>query len=276
MIVTAILDNRSISFAFFLPDESIKKTTPAASFRIAAFPARTADEYEALLGAMPAWRLIESHDVEAVVLASVVPALTDELRTALCRLLPHAACLTVGAGLRTGFTIRTDSPAELGADLVANVSGALTVLKPPFLVLHCGAVTTLCAVDGGEESPVFAGCCILPGLSLNAAALRDGAALLSAVSLSAPRHAIGTNSADSMRSGLVLGHVAAIKGLIARFEGELGKKNLPLAVTCEEAELLLPIAELDALCEEHLAHKGLYRLAVLNTAKIEKARKRDR
>ncbi len=276
MIVTAILDNRSISFAMFLPDESVEKTTPAASFRIAAYPARTADEYEALLASMPAWRLTEAHDVEAVVLASVVPALTDELRAALARLLPQAACLVVGAGLRTGFTIHTDSPAELGADLVANVSGALTVLKPPFLVLHCGAVTTLCAVDGGEESPLFAGCCILPGLSLNAAALRDGAALLSAVSLSAPRRAIGTNSADSMRAGLVFGHVAAIRGLIARFEEELGKKNLPIAVTGEEAELLLPLAELHASCEKHLAHKGLYRIAVLNTAKIEKAHKRDR
>lgn len=276
MIVTAILDNRAISFALFLPDESIEETTPAASFRIAAFPARTADEYEALLASMPAWRLTETHDVEAVVLASVVPVLTEQLRTALCRLLPHAACLTVGAGLRTGFTIRTDSPAELGADLVANVSGALTVLKPPFLVLHCGAVTTLSAVDGGEESPAFAGCCILPGLSMNAAALRDGAALLSAVSLSAPRRAIGTNSADSMRSGLVFGHIAAIRGLIARFEDELGRNDLPLVVTGEETELLLPLADWNALCEEHLAHKGLYRIAVLNTAKIEKAHKRDR
>ena len=274
MIVTAILDNRSISFALFLPDESTEKTTPVASFRISAFPARTSDEYEALLSAMPLWQLTKTHDVEAVILASVVPSLTDELHAALGRLLPQAACLTVGAGLRTGFTIRTDSPAELGADLVANISGALTALPPPFLVLHCGAVTTLCAVEGSEETPAFSGCCILPGLSLNAAALRDGAALLSAVSLSAPRHAIGTNSADSMRSGLVFGHVAALKGLIDRFEDELGKGKMPVIITGEEADILLPILEIEALCDGYLAHKGLYRIAVLNAAKIEKARKR--
>ena len=274
MILTVVLDNRTVSFAFFLPDETVENSTPAATFRLAALASRTADEYEAVLSALPAWRLTENEAVEAVVLASVVPELTDELALALRRLLPDAACLTVGAGLRTGFTIRTDLPGELGADLVANVSGALTLLKPPFLVLHCGAVTTLCAVDGGLENPVFKGCCILPGLSLSAAALRDGAALLSSVSLSKPHRAIGTNTADSVRSGLFLGHTAALRGLIDAFCKEMGASKLPIVVTGEEAEQLLPLEELSTVFDASLAHKGLYRLAMLNTAKIEKARKR--
>lgn len=274
MIVTAVLDNRAISIAFFLPDATGEAMTPAATIRISTFPQKTADEYEALLSAMPAWRLTEREEVEAVVLASVVPALTDELLLAFSHLLPTAARLTVGAGLRTGFTIRTDTPGELGADLVANVSGALTVLQPPFLVLHCGAVTTLCAVDGGMESPVFKGCAILPGLSLCATSLREGAALLSSFSLSRPRHAIGTNSADSMRAGLFLGHSAALCGLIDAFCKELGADSLPIAVTGEEAEQLLPLRDFNTHYEASLAHKGLYRLGVLNTAKIEKARKR--
>ena len=274
MIVTVVLDNRSISVALFLPDESEGLTTPAASFRVSASPARTADEYEVLFGAMPAWQTVAAHEVEAVVLASVVPTLTESVRAALCRLLPQAAVLTVGAGLRSGFAIRTDNPAELGADLVANISGALTVAKPPFLVLDCSAVTTLCAVDGGEENPIFVGCAIQPGLALNAAALRDGTALLSEVSLSAPRRAIGTNTADSMRAGLVFGHVSALKGLIGRFEDEVGKKDLPVVVTGDEAEMLLPLLGENTLFADRLSHVGLYRIAAFNQAKIEKARKR--
>lgn len=274
MILTVVLGNQSISLAFFAPDAEGEVTTPAACVRLSAMPARTEDEYEALLPMLSGWRLTDTEEVEAIVLASVVPSHTAPLSKALRRLLPDAALLTVGAGLRTGFAIRTDTPAELGADLVANVSGALTVARPPFLVLDCGAVTTLCAVDGTEEAPLFKGCCILPGLSMSAEALHEGAALLSDVALARPVTAIGTNSADSMRAGLMFGQADAISGLVSRFEADLGRGALPVIATGEEAELLLPMLAREMPLEEHLSHKGLYRMAMLNMAKIEKARKR--
>ncbi len=269
MILTVTVCNRTISFALF----ENSGEAPHKVCHIAAAPARTADEYAALLCAMPHCKLINA-PVNTVVVASVVPALTDVLCQTARMLYPDALCLTVGAGLRSGLAIRTDTPTELGADLVAVAVGAATLQHPPFLVLNCGDVTTLCAVDGGKEGPVFLGCAILPGATLGGSALRREAALLGDVALCRPQRAIGKNTTDSVRAGLLLGHAAAIEGLISSFETEMERGTLPVIVTGEESALLLPLLHRDTLYDEVLAHKGLCHIASLNARKSQNPHKR--
>lgn len=263
MILTAIVNNRTVSFAFF---EAPGAGEPLSVFRVAAAPRRTADEYAALLCAMPE-RPQGDVTVTAAVVASVVPLLTPEIVRAVGLLYPGADCFTVGAGLRSGLSICTDAPAELGADLVALAAGAVAVEKPPLLVLNCGDVTTLSAIGAGKENPVFLGCAILPGATLEVQALREQAALLSAVALARPARAIGTNTADSVRAGVLRGHAAAIERLIGDFEAEMGEKELPVIATGEEIGQLLPLLGRTVRREEELAHKGLFRLALLNAKK---------
>ena len=267
MILTVLADNRTVSFAFF--DEGQEKATPLSTFCIAALPARTADEYATLLDMMAARG--HFHGVNTAIIASVVPPLTSALCRAVHLLYGEIPTLTVGAGLRSGLTLRTDAPADLGADLVAMAVGAATLQKPPFLVLHCGDVTTLSAVDAGKDAPVYLGCAILPGAALCAKTLKEEAALLSTVALAKPPHAIGKNTGDSVRAGVLVGHAAAIDRLIADFEAEMGKKDLPVIATGEEAELVLPLLSRAVIKEEALAHKGLYHLALLNVKKGKKA-----
>ena len=61
-----------------------------------------------------------------------------------------------------------------------------------------------------------------PGLRSGADSLFKRGALLSQVGLSMPDHVIGTNTADAMRSGIMLGEVARIDGLVQRIFEELG------------------------------------------------------
>ena len=266
MILTVSGDNSIVSFALFEKGQEPHCAAPLSVFRVAAVPLRTADEYAVLLSSMID-RLPEKPTVQIAMIASVVPALTQELCRAIKLLLPQTACLTLGAGLRSGLTIRTETPADVGADLVAMAAGAAALQKPPFLVLHCGAVTTLSAIGEEKNGPAFLGCSILPGPSLGLDALKNRAALLPTVLLSRPRRAIGSTTGDSIRSGLLLGHAAAIKGLIAHFERELGGEKMPVIATGEEAELLLPLLEHDIRFDEQLTHRGLYRLALLNSKK---------
>lgn len=266
MILTATVCNSAVSVALFEADQAPCNAAPVSMFRIAALPMRTADEYAVLLSAMTA-RLQQEIEIKVAILASVVPTLTDEIRGALRILFPGVTCLTLGAGLRTGLTIRTDVPADLGADLVAMSVGAASACKPPFLVLDCDAVTTLSAVDAGKDGPCYLGCAILPGPTIGVESLKERTAQLSTVALARPTAAIGTNTGDSMRSGLLLGHAAAIEGLIARFEGEIGKGALPVIVTGEGAEQILPLLEHEVLFDALLSHRGLYRLAQLNERK---------
>lgn len=273
MILTAMIANRTVSFALFEAGVDAKAAHPKVTFSIAARPMRTADEYAALISLMMRQKAPDV-TVESTIVASVVPTLTGEICEALRALFANAACLTVGAGLKTGLTIRTDAPALLGADLVAMAVGGLAVQKPPFLVLCCGDMTTLSAVGAGKDAPSFLGCSILPGAAISAEALNMNAALLSTVGLSHPVSAIGTNTEDSVRSGVLLGHAAAIEGLIARFERELGVKDIPVIVTGEEAALLAPLLDRKTLCDEELVYRGLYALTQLNARKIENFRKR--
>ena len=273
LMLTVTVGNSAVSFALFRADCEASDARPVSIFRIAALPARTADEYAVLLSAMTA-RLGEAVEIKTAILCSVVPALTDEIRRALQLLFPAATCLTVGAGLRTGLTIRTDTPAELGADLVAMAVGAATLQKPPFLVLNCDAVTTLSAVDAGKDGPAFLGCAILPGPALGAESLKARAAQLSSVSLTSPKAAIGANSGDSVRAGLLLGHAAAVEGLIGRFEQEIGKGSLPVIATGCYAEQTLPHCCHEVKFDTDLAHRGLCRLVELNRQKSGNPRKR--
>lgn len=268
MILTVTIGNRTVSFAFFEGT-----ATPLSQFCIASTPMRTADEYAALIAAMPQ-QLPGGARVQTAVIASVVPPLTDTITSAVQRLFPEARCLHVGAGLRTGLSIQTDAPAELGADLVALACGAANLCKPPLLVLNLGEVITLSAVSVQKEQPCFLGCAILPGISVCAGALKQEAALLSATALSQPRHAIGTNTGDSVRAGIMLGHAAAITHLIAEFEQEMDARELPLVVSGDEAPALLPLLHHPPIYEAALAHKGLYHMALLNAKKEKNAPKR--
>lgn len=267
MILTVLVDNRTVSFAFF--DKGQEKATPLSTFCLSTSQKRTSDEYAVLLEMMAARGHYQS--VSTAIIASVVPPLGDVLCHTVRLLYPTALVLTVGAGLRSGLTLRTETPADLGADLVAMAVGAATLQKPPFLVLHCGDVTTLSAVDAGKDAPAYLGCAILPGAALGARALKDETALLSTVALSRPPRAIGKNTGDSVRAGLLLGHAAAIERLIADFEAEMGQKDLPVIATGEEAELVLPLLAHRTQKEDALAHKGLYHLALLNAKKGKKA-----
>ncbi len=268
MILTVTVDNRAISFALFSGDAEPAQATPVATACFAAHPARTADEYAGLLATALAHK-VGAVRVKTAILASVVPSLTEVIKDAISQVSPDTVCLTVGAGLRSGLILRTDTPAELGADLVALAAGALALCKPPFLVLDSGAVTTLSAVSAGKNGAEFLGCAILPGPALCADALKVYAAQLPHVALSRPARAIGANTGDSIRAGVVLGHGAAVEGLACRLEQEMGECDLPLILTGESAQML-SFSRRRVTYDAHLAHRGLYRLAGLNANKSGK------
>ena len=274
MVLTVLISNDRVSFALFEGGIEPAEAYVEESVQLAACPVRTADEYEALLSMMLLPKAGE-REIETCILASAVPALTDPVSEAVQRLFPNAVALTVGAGLKNGFSIRTDAPAELGADLVALISGALPQQEPPFRVLDCSStVTTVSAVAAGKNGPEFLGCAILPGPDLGADALKTYAAQLPHVRVTKPSCAVGTNTGDSMRAGLMLGYVGAVKHLADLFEKEMNGEEVPAIVTGDHHAMFM--WELDRVCILHpeLAHVGLYRLALLNARKGKNPPKR--
>ena len=63
------------------------------------------------------------------------------------------------------------------------------------------------------------------------------------------------------------GKTTMMNRLISDFEAEMKAQALPLVVTGDEAEPLLPLLSAPYLFEKDLAHKGLHHLALLNEKK---------
>lgn len=73
-----------------------------------------------------------------------------------------------------------------------------------------------------DEKGRFMGGIIAPGMGTGADAMFTHAARLPQVDIVEPGHAIGTNTVDAMRSGIVFGEVARIDGLVRAIFDELG------------------------------------------------------
>ena len=99
-------------------------------------------------------------------------------------------------------------------------------------------------------------------LSLNA--LSSGTAQLPGISLEKPRRAIGTNTVDSMRSGLLLGSAAMLDGMVERMEEELGCP-LKVVATGGLAKFIAPLCKREMTVDENLLLTGLELLSRKNT-----------
>ena len=155
---------------------------------------------------------------EGSILSSVVPRVTEALKTALEKLIGKRA-MVIGPGIKTGMNLRVDEPGSVAADLIVGSVAAAAYYGTPAIVVDMGTATTLTVVD---KNNCFRGGAIVPGVKLSYNALSAGTSLLPDVSILPPKKVVGSNTVDCMRSGAVFGTAAMIDGMIARMEAELG------------------------------------------------------
>lgn len=194
-----------------------------ADFRLRSERERTGDEYAALLSSLLAGRGLTSAAIDAVAMAYVVPPVGDALR-GLAQKHLGIEPLIVSSDTDTGLTICYDPPGAVGADRIVNAVAARALWgareNKACVIVDYGTATTLDAVSA---EGVYRGGALMPGVGISLDALFAHAALLSRVELSAPPPAaIGTNTADALRSGILLGFAAQTDGMVARFVAELG------------------------------------------------------
>lgn len=187
-----------------------------SQWRLRTVHDQTVDEYGVYLKAL--LREAEADgQVQAVILSSVVPPLTATF-AAVCQDYLGLVPLLVDENTHTGIGILTDNPAEVGADRIVNAAAAYALYPEASIVIDMGTATTFDAVSADGN---LIGVAIAPGLGLAANALSQRAAQLGRVALEAPPQAIGKNTVHAMQSGLVLGYVSLIEGMIKRFRVEM-------------------------------------------------------
>ncbi len=212
MLLTLDLGNTNLTAGVFDGEDLV------CECRLATDRARTEEQYAVELLLVLQLHHISPDAIDGAILSSVVPGLDAVLCAAVQRA-TGVQPLTVGPGIKTGINIRIDNPAQLGADLLVGAVAAVHKYGAPCIVWDLGTATTVSAID---ENGAFRGGAIMPGVATSLDSLISHASLLPRVHLEAPKHAIGTNTGDSLRSGSVLGTAAMMEGMIDRIEQELG------------------------------------------------------
>ncbi len=188
--------------------------------RRAATPSRaTPDDIELVLAGLLSLDDVRLADLDSIVIASVVPAITDAVQAIADR--HDLTVLTASAGT-VPLAVRVDRPGDVGADRLVNALAAARLYGTPAVVADFGTATTFDCLAGDGA---YVGGAIAPGLELGLEALAARTAKLPRVELRAPDRAIGRDTIQAIQSGTVLGYQALAGGLLAQVRAELAEAS---------------------------------------------------
>ena len=246
MILTVDIGNSNIVIG------GVEGTEILFEARLRTDATKTSDEYCVDLKSLLDVYRVDVDGVEGAIIGSVVPQVLNSFQTAIKKLTGKQS-LVVGPGLKTGLNIKIENPAQTGADLVVGCVAALREHKPPMIVVDMGTATTMVVLD---QTGALVGGCICPGVKISMDALTERTALLPGLQLDQPKNAIGRNTIECMRSGIMMGNACMIDGMVERMEAELGCKTTVIA-TGGIAKFVIPMCKTQIIYDKDLLVKGL-------------------
>jgi type III pantothenate kinase len=247
MLLALDVGNTEITIGMFDGDELVQH------WRAATVAERTADEHALLLsGFLGQEGMALESTVSGSVISSVVPRLSRAMREMVRRYCGFEP-LMLEPGVRTGLSILTDNPREVGADRVANAVAAFALHGGPAVVVDFGTATTFDAVSARGE---MLGVAIAPGIEISTNALVSKTAQLRRVELVAPRSVIGRNTGESLQAGIVYGFAGQVDTIVRRMVAELGGRATVIA-TGGLASILIGVCETIQRHEPWLTLHGL-------------------
>jgi type III pantothenate kinase len=213
MLLALDIGNTNITIGLFRAGALLTTRRAATSVRA------TSDELELLLDGLLRLDGLAIADLDAISLASVVPALTAAVEAIAER--RDCPLLVAGAGT-VPLAVRVDRPGEVGADRLVNALAAARLHGTPAVVVDFGTATTFdCVATDGA----YVGGAIAPGLELGLEALAARTAKLPRIELRAPDRAIGRDTVSAMQAGTIFGYQALTTGLLERIRRELADAN---------------------------------------------------
>ena len=254
MLLAIDIGNTSISCGVFSQSGELLH-----KFDLSSDINRTSDEYITTLYGMFLSFGINKDEFDGAIISSVVPMLTHKICKCAEKITSHKPKV-VGPGLKSGFSIKIDNPAELGADMVANAAAVVSLMGNNIndaIIVDMGTATTVSALTKKKE---YIGNCILPGVKLSLESLHGETAQLPSVAPVQVSRAIGKNSNESVRSGVILGNAIMIDGFVDKFENEMKieKGSAKIFVTGGLAPVVFSHIDRDFEYHESLTLFGLY------------------
>ena len=231
-----------------------KQDTLACHWRLKTDRQKTADELAAGFNSLFAMQNISFTDITGVVIASVVPTQQQAWHEFTRNYLKCTALLINGQNIKTGIKITTDHPEEVGADRIVNAVAAFEKYKQNLIVVDFGTAITFDCISAEGE---YLGGAIMPGMAISLDALANRTAKLPRVDISTPpKHAIGANTVEAIKSGLLYGYGSMVDGLVSKLSEEFSTSPQVIA-TGGMSEILATYSSSIKIIDPMLTLKGL-------------------
>ena len=214
MLLTSDIGNTNITLGLF-DDEALVE-----EFRLASDKDLSLEEYEVLLKS-----LFKDFKIDGCIVGSVVEELNNKFMSAVRNVFGIEPVFLTNK-INTGVKIKTDFPDEVGADRIANATGAYVLYNKPTIVVDFGTATTFDIINAEGE---FIGGMIAPGINLQMKVLNKFTSKLPRIDVAISTKAIGHNTTDAILSGVIRGTACMIDGLVKQCEKELGQKAVLVA-----------------------------------------------
>ena len=153
-----------------------------------------------------------------VIVSSVVPFADRSLEKSVKNLIGKKP-IFIDHNTKTGIDIKIDKPEELGADRIADSVGALKFFKPPFIIIDSGTATTFDVVNRNYE---YIGGSIFSGIELSIRSLANNTAKLDRINFRIPESIIGTNTENSIRSGIYYSYIGGLSYMVEEYKRIIG------------------------------------------------------
>lgn len=220
MLLAVDVGNTEITLGLFEQDRLV------SHWRLMTATSRTPDEWAAMITSFLGHAGHSTHEVRAVVLASVAPMITEGLAQGVERA-AGVVPVPIGPHSELPVVLAVDEPATVGADRVINTLAASQLYQRDTIVVDFGTATTFDCITGDGR---FLGGVIAPGLRTAADNLTSKAAKLPATELEPPERVIGRRTEECIRAGVLYGAVDAVDGLVRRIKAEWPTDTVPSVV----------------------------------------------
>lgn len=247
MLLVIDIGNTNITLGVFREEELL------GTFRMMTKLPRTSDEYGIMLRELVERQGIESTDIDAAIVASVVPDVMHSFGSAMIKYF-GVKPMVVSAGIKTGIRIMTENPKQVGADRIVDAVAAYVIYGAPVIVIDYGTATTYDVVgpDGTFEAAVIA-----PGIRTSAQAMWGQAAMLPAVELKKPDSVLGRETISSMQAGIVFGQIGQTEYIVERIRHESGYHDAKVVASGGLGKIIAGETKVIDVYDPQLTLKGL-------------------
>ena len=247
MLLVIDVGNTNITLGVFKKEELL------GTFRMTTKLPRTSDEYGIMLKELIERQGISSKDINAVIIASVVPDIMHSLGSAMIKYFGIKPVI-VSAGIKTGIRIVTENPKQVGADRIVDAVAAYTLYGGPVIVIDFGTATTYDIV--GPDA-TFEGAVIAPGIRTSAQAMWGQAAMLPAIEIKKPDTILAKETVSSMQAGIVFGQIGQVEYIVERIRRESGYRDAKVVASGGLGNIIARETEAIDVYDPQLTLKGL-------------------